>query len=75
MIERDTSRHFELVSKYQPAGDQPEAITQLVDGVIKGKKAQILLGATGTGKTYLAAFDVRNANPKKCCLLYIESKF
>ncbi|HBK6476897.1 TPA: hypothetical protein LNC59_003087, partial [Enterococcus faecium] len=52
MIERDTSRHFELVSKYQPAGDQPEAINQLVDGVVGGKKAQILLGATGTGKTY-----------------------
>lgn len=50
MIERDTSRHFELVSKYQPAGDQPEAITQLVDGVVGGKKAQILLGATGTGR-------------------------
>ena len=45
MIEkRYPSRHFELVSKYQPAGDQPEAITQLVDCVIKGKKAQILLG-------------------------------
>ena len=58
MIERDTSRHFELVSKYQPAGDQPEAITQLVDGVVGGKKAQILLGATGTGKTYTVSNPV-----------------
>ena len=36
MIERDTSRRFELVSKYQPAGDQPEAINQLVTGVFGG---------------------------------------
>lgn len=41
---------FELVSKYKPSGDQPQAIKQLVDGVKKGKKAQVLLGATGTGK-------------------------
>ncbi len=38
MIERTTSHEFDLVSKYQPAGDQPEAIHQLVDGVVGGKK-------------------------------------
>ncbi|HAQ5900224.1 TPA: excinuclease ABC subunit UvrB [Enterococcus faecium] len=62
MIERDTSRHFELVSKYQPAGDQPEAINQLVDGVVGGKKAQILLGATGTGKTYTISNLIEKVN-------------
>ena len=52
MIEREENRQFELVSKYQPTGDQPTAIKQLVDGIQKGEKEQILLGATGTGKTF-----------------------
>ncbi|MBB5183498.1 excinuclease ABC subunit UvrB [Catenisphaera adipataccumulans] len=43
---------FELVSKYKPAGDQPEAIQELVDGLNEHKKYQVLLGATGTGKTF-----------------------
>ena len=42
---------FQLVSKFQPSGDQPEAIHQLVKGIKEGKKDQVLLGATGTGKT------------------------
>ncbi len=46
---------FELVSDFQPTGDQPEAIAQLVDGVEKGLKHQTLLGATGTGKTFAVA--------------------
>ncbi len=62
MIDRDTTRRFELVSKYQPAGDQPEAIHQLVDGVVAGKKAQILLGATGTGKTYTISNLIKEVN-------------
>ncbi|MGM0124052.1 UvrABC system protein B [Enterococcus sp. AZ194] len=62
MIERDTSHTFELVSKYQPAGDQPVAIQQLVDGVLEGKKAQILLGATGTGKTYTISNLIKEVN-------------
>ena len=49
MITRETDRKFELVSKYQPDGDQPQAIAQLVAGLKKEEKAQILLGATGTG--------------------------
>src|SRR5690349_8524098 len=43
---------FELVSKFQPAGDQPQAIARLVQGYREGKPAQVLLGATGTGKTF-----------------------
>jgi excinuclease ABC subunit B len=46
---------FQLVSDYQPAGDQPRAIAQLVEGFNAGKRHQVLLGATGTGKTYTAA--------------------
>ena len=46
---------FELVSKYSPAGDQPKAIEQLVNNIKNGVKEQVLLGATGTGKTYTIA--------------------
>jgi excinuclease ABC subunit B len=46
---------FELVSDYEPTGDQPQAITELVQGLEKGLKFQTLLGATGTGKTYTIA--------------------
>ncbi len=47
--------HFELVSPFQPTGDQPEAIAGLVDGVKQGFKEQVLLGATGSGKTFTMA--------------------
>ena len=40
---------FKLVSKYEPSGDQPQAIEKLVEGIQKGQKEQVLLGATGTG--------------------------
>ncbi|MDN6002413.1 MAG: excinuclease ABC subunit UvrB [Enterococcus sp.] len=53
---------FDLHSKYQPAGDQPEAISQLAEGVVGGKKAQILLGATGTGKTYTISNVIKDVN-------------
>ena len=46
---------FKLISKYKPSGDQPEAIKSLVDGIKSGKKEQVLLGATGTGKTFTMA--------------------
>jgi len=46
---------FKLVSDYRPAGDQPEAIRQLVDGVQAGEKDQVLLGVTGSGKTFTMA--------------------
>lgn len=53
---------FELVSKYKPNGDQPEAIKELVDGIKEGKKEQVLLGATGTGKTFTIANVIANVN-------------
>ena len=53
---------FELVSKYEPSGDQPEAIKQLVDGIKEGKKHQVLLGATGTGKTFTIANVIKEIN-------------
>ena len=46
---------FKLHAPYQPTGDQPEAIRQLVDGINKGQSDQVLLGATGTGKTFTVA--------------------
>lgn len=48
----DTESVFNLKSKYEPAGDQPEAINQLVEGIKAGDKEHVLLGATGTGKTF-----------------------
>ena len=53
---------FELVSKYKPNGDQPEAIKELVDGINSGKKDQVLLGATGTGKTFTIANVIKETN-------------
>ncbi len=46
---------FELIAPYQPTGDQPEAIARLIDGIHKGYQHQVLLGATGTGKTFTVA--------------------
>jgi excinuclease ABC subunit B len=46
---------FQLTSKFQPGGDQPKAIAQLVEGFRDGRPSQTLLGATGTGKTYTAS--------------------
>ena len=53
---------FELVSKYKPSGDQPEAIQKLVDGLNNGEKYQVLLGATGTGKTFTIANVIQKVN-------------
>ena len=53
---------FELVSKYSPNGDQPEAIKELVEGIKEGKKEQVLLGATGTGKTFTIANVIKEVN-------------
>lgn len=53
---------FKLVSKYKPSGDQPEAIKELVDGINNGKKEQVLLGATGTGKTFTIANVIEKIN-------------
>ena len=53
---------FELVSKYSPSGDQPEAIKELVNGLNEGKKSQVLLGATGTGKTFTMVNVIKEVN-------------
>lgn len=53
---------FELVSKYKPSGDQPQAIKELVDGINEEKKEQVLLGATGTGKTFTIANVIKETN-------------
>ena len=53
---------FKLVSKYKPSGDQPEAIKELVEGIKEGKRDQVLLGATGTGKTFTIANVIEQVN-------------
>ena len=53
---------FNLVSNYKPSGDQPEAIKSLVDGINSNKKEQVLLGATGTGKTFTIANVIKEVN-------------
>ena len=54
--------NFELISDYQPTGDQPEAIAQLTEGVLQGVPAQTLLGVTGSGKTFTIANVIKNIN-------------
>src|SRR5882724_3046438 len=53
---------FELVSDYSPAGDQPQAIAKLTEGLLSGAKHQVLLGVTGSGKTFAVANVVKNVN-------------
>ena len=76
-------KHFELVSPYKPAGDQPEAIAKLVQGLKDGDKAQTLLGVTGSGKTFtmasvIAAMDrpvmILSHNKTLAAQLYGEMK-
>ncbi|WNZ92120.1 excinuclease ABC subunit UvrB [Streptococcus iniae] len=62
MIDKQENRAFKLVSKYQPSGDQPQAIAELVDNIEGGEKSQILLGATGTGKTYTMSQVISKVN-------------
>ena len=53
---------FNLVSKYKPSGDQPQAIIKLVNGIFNKTKDQVLLGATGTGKTFTIANVINEIN-------------
>ncbi len=53
---------FKLTSKYQPTGDQPEAISELTEGVLRGDRAQVLLGVTGSGKTFTMANVIARVN-------------
>ena len=55
-------KEFKLTSKYQPTGDQPEAIRQLTDGLNRGDRSQVLLGVTGSGKTFTVANVIANVN-------------
>ncbi len=63
---------FQLVSEFQPTGDQPEAIAQLVEGIKKGYKHQTLLGATGTGKTYVVSRVIEQV--QKSTLVIVHNK-
>ena len=54
--------NFKLTSNYSPTGDQPEAIKQLTDGITRGEHAQVLLGVTGSGKTFTMANVIANIN-------------
>lgn len=63
---------FELVSQYQPQGDQPKAIAELVKGIKAGKKEQVLLGATGTGKTFTISNVIAQIN--KPTLVFVHNK-
>ncbi len=53
---------FQLTSKYSPTGDQPESIKELTDGIKQGEHAQVLLGVTGSGKTFTMANVINNIN-------------
>ncbi|MDH7603614.1 MAG: excinuclease ABC subunit UvrB [Melioribacter sp.] len=55
-------KNFELISNYQPAGDQPKAIKELVEGLRKGLKHQVLLGVTGSGKTFTMSHVIKEIN-------------
>ncbi|QCI86154.1 excinuclease ABC subunit UvrB [Vagococcus zengguangii] len=72
MIERQTDIDFDLVSKYQPNGDQPAAISRLVDNLNHHVKEQILLGATGTGKTFTISNVIKEV--KKPTLVIAHNK-
>ena len=60
-IEKKTEK-FELVSPYQPTGDQPQAIEKLTEGVLDGIRTQVLVGVTGSGKTFTMANVIKNVN-------------
>ena len=62
MIDRQTNHTFDLVSRYEPAGDQPEAIQQLVKNIEDNEKAQILMGVTGSGKTFTMSNVIKEVN-------------
>ena len=65
-------RKFELVSKFKPTGDQPRAISELCEGIESGKKVQVLLGATGTGKTFTIGNVIERVN--KPTLVFVHNK-
>lgn len=68
----DYSHKFSIVSKFKPTGDQPQAIQKLVDGLNEGKRLQVLLGATGTGKTFTMANIIEKV--QKPTLILVHNK-
>jgi excinuclease ABC subunit B len=68
----DPSHPFELKSSYQPTGDQPQAIAQLVEGLKANKRWQVLQGATGTGKTFTMANIIQAA--QRTTLVLVHNK-
>lgn len=72
MVISKTMNTFNLTSKYQPTGDQPEAIAQLVEGITRGDRAQVLLGVTGSGKTFTMANVIQQV--KKPTLILSHNK-
>ncbi len=68
----ENERRFEIVSKFKPTGDQPTAIEKLSDGIFNGKKFQVLLGATGTGKTFTMANIIQKV--QKPTLVLVHNK-
>lgn len=66
----DYSHPFKLVSKYKPTGDQPEAISSIMKGMERHKKLQVILGATGTGKTFTDANIIEKVNKPVLCLVH-----
>ena len=57
-----TDNEFKLVSEFEPKGDQPRAIEELTDGLLRGDHHQVLLGVTGSGKTYTMAQTIARVN-------------
>jgi excinuclease ABC subunit B len=79
---KQESQRFQLSTEYSPKGDQPRAIQKLTEGVFKGEKHQVLLGATGTGKTLTIAHVIQNAqrpalviSPNKTLAAQLTSEF
>ena len=72
MAEKNNEHRFQIVSPFKPTGDQPTAIEQLVEGVNDGKKFQVLLGATGTGKTFTMANIIEQV--QKPTLVLVHNK-
>ena len=68
----DSTHKFEIVSKFKPTGDQPQAIEKLTAGINEGKKLQVLLGATGTGKTFTMANIIERV--QKPTLVLVHNK-
>ena len=68
----DSEHRFEIVSKFKPTGDQPDAINKLSEGIANGKKFQVLLGATGTGKTFTMANIIERV--QKPTLVLVHNK-